>query len=65
VEVELRGASARALAGEVGGLGALVEVIEPAEVRAVLSRIAVELSRLYRPVRRRSGRKEQIGEVMS
>ena len=63
VEVELRGASARSLAGEIAGLGVAVEVIEPPEVREVLARIAEELSGLYRPSGPGSGRKERIGEV--
>jgi predicted DNA-binding transcriptional regulator YafY len=65
VEVELRGASQRSLAGEIAGLGGLMEIIEPDEVRQLLGRIATELSELYRPVGRGSGRKVRIGEVMS
>jgi predicted DNA-binding transcriptional regulator YafY len=65
VEVEFRSASQRSLAGEVAGLGGMIEVIEPAEVREVLARIAAELSELYRPAGRGSGRKVRIGEVMS
>ena len=47
VEVELRGHSARSLAAEVAGLGALVEVLDPPEVREVLAGIAGELAGLY------------------
>lgn len=49
VEVELRGASERALAGEIAGLGAMVEVLEPAAMRAQLATIAAELTALYAP----------------
>lgn len=48
VEVELRGHSIESLAAEVAGLGALVEVIGPAELRDRLATIAAELSTLYR-----------------
>jgi predicted DNA-binding transcriptional regulator YafY len=47
VEVELRGQSARALAGEIAGLGGLVEVVEPEDVRGHLAAIAAELSAVY------------------
>ena len=47
VEVEIRGHSARSLAAEVAGLGALVEVLDPPEVREVLAGIAGELMGLY------------------
>jgi predicted DNA-binding transcriptional regulator YafY len=47
VEVEVRGASMRALAGELAGFGAGVEVVEPAEVRAHLAQVGVELARTY------------------
>jgi predicted DNA-binding transcriptional regulator YafY len=57
VEVELRGASARSLAGEIAGLGGAIEVIEPAGVREVLARISEELSGLYRPAGPGSDRK--------
>ncbi len=49
VEVELRGHSARSLGAEVAGLGALVEVVDPPEVREVLAGIAGELAGLYGP----------------
>jgi predicted DNA-binding transcriptional regulator YafY len=47
VRVELRGHSERALAGELAGLGAGLEVLEPSGVRAHLGRIAGELATLY------------------
>lgn len=47
VEVELRSWSAHALAGELAGFGAMVEVIEPAEARVELWRVGEELSRVY------------------
>lgn len=47
VEVELRGHSIRALAGEVGGLGALVEVVDPPELREALAAVGAELVALY------------------
>jgi predicted DNA-binding transcriptional regulator YafY len=52
IEVELRGHSAGALAGEVAGLGAAVEVLDPEEVVEELRRVAAELHDLYlgRPV---------------
>lgn len=53
VEVEIRGPHARALAGEIAGLGADLEVLEPAEVREHLARIGAELAALYQPTGRR------------
>ena len=47
VEVELRGHSARSLAAEVAGLGAMLEVLDPPEVRESLAAIAGELAGLY------------------
>ena len=47
VEVELRGHSARSLAAEVAGLGAMLEVLDPPEVREVLATVAGELAGLY------------------
>ena len=47
VEVELRGHSARSLAAEVAGLGAMLEVLEPPEVREALAAVAGELAGLY------------------
>jgi predicted DNA-binding transcriptional regulator YafY len=47
VEVELRGHSLRALAGEVAGFGALVEVTGPPELREHLASIGAELTSLY------------------
>jgi predicted DNA-binding transcriptional regulator YafY len=47
VEVELRGHSVRALAGELGGLGAIVEVVDPPELREALAAVGAELVALY------------------
>lgn len=47
VEVLLRSASHRALAGEIAGLGDAVEVVAPDEVRTWLATVAGELGRLY------------------
>jgi predicted DNA-binding transcriptional regulator YafY len=48
VEVELRGHHVPALAGQLAGLGARVEVLEPPEVRERLAEVAGELASLYR-----------------
>jgi predicted DNA-binding transcriptional regulator YafY len=48
VEVELRGQSVRSLAGEAAGLGAMLEVLDPAELRDQLAAIGAELAELYR-----------------
>jgi predicted DNA-binding transcriptional regulator YafY len=48
VAFEVRGAHTRALAGELAGLGASVEITEPDEVRAELARLGVELVATYR-----------------
>jgi len=47
VALEIRARSAEALAGEVAGLGSLVEVLDPPEVRAHLARTGIELAELY------------------
>lgn len=47
VEVELRGHNPRSLSGEIAGLGAMVEVLEPPEVRDQLAQIGAELSARY------------------
>lgn len=47
VEVQLRGHSARSLAGEIAGIGAAVEVLDPPEVREHLAAIGAELATLY------------------
>ncbi|HEX2850743.1 MAG TPA: YafY family protein [Acidimicrobiales bacterium] len=47
VQIELRSYSAAALAVEVAGFGAAVEVIEPDEVREQLARIGRELAACY------------------
>jgi predicted DNA-binding transcriptional regulator YafY len=44
---EIRGHSVDSLAGEVAGLGALVEVHAPDELRQRLARLASELGALY------------------
>lgn len=47
VAVEIRGYSIEALAGELGGFGARIEVIEPADLRDRLATIGRELIELY------------------
>jgi predicted DNA-binding transcriptional regulator YafY len=47
VEVELRSYSEQALAGEVAGFGAAVEIVDPPAVRDRLAAIAAELSATY------------------
>jgi len=47
IEAELRGQSERSLAGEIAGLGAMVEVIEPPEIRERLAEIGAELTAIY------------------
>lgn len=47
VEVELRGWDVYSLAGQVAGLGALVEVLEPASLRERLAVLATELADVY------------------
>jgi predicted DNA-binding transcriptional regulator YafY len=47
VELELRGHSARSLAGELAGFGASLEIFDPPEVREHLARIGSELQRTY------------------
>jgi len=47
IEVELRGASVAALAGQLAGLGAVVEIVDPPEVRARLAEIGAQLLGLY------------------
>lgn len=47
VEVTLRGHSVRAIAAELAGFGALVEVVAPDELRAVLGAIGRELANAY------------------
>jgi predicted DNA-binding transcriptional regulator YafY len=47
VDVELRGHSVPALAGEIAGLGAGVEVLEPQELRDQLARLGRELTSVY------------------
>lgn len=47
VQIEIGSTNHRALAGEIAGLGGLVVIDEPEEVRVHLAEIAVELSALY------------------
>ena len=47
VELHLRGHSPRALAAELAGFGALVEVVEPDDVRQHLAEIGAELTEIY------------------
>jgi predicted DNA-binding transcriptional regulator YafY len=47
VEIEIASAHLRALAGEVAGFGASVELVDPVEVRDELRRVAAELTALY------------------
>lgn len=47
VQVELRAHSVRAIAAEIAGFGSMLEVHEPAEVRAALAGIAHELVATY------------------
>ena len=47
VEVELRGWDVVSLAGQVAGLGALVEVLDPPELRDRLATVAGELAEVY------------------
>ena len=46
-EVELRGHSERALAGELAGLGGGLEVLEPPGLRALLAQLGAELTAVY------------------
>jgi predicted DNA-binding transcriptional regulator YafY len=47
-EVELRGHSERALAGELAGLGGGLEVLEPPGLRDLLGQLGAELTAVYR-----------------
>ena len=47
IEVDIRGHSAAAIAGELGGLGSMLEVLAPVEVRSELARVGGELAALY------------------
>ena len=47
VDVEVGGSHPRALAGELAGFGAGLEVLEPPEVREILVEIAQELTATY------------------
>jgi predicted DNA-binding transcriptional regulator YafY len=49
VQVEVAGPSVEALAGELAGLGAMIEILDPPEVRQRLADVADELHRLYGP----------------
>jgi predicted DNA-binding transcriptional regulator YafY len=54
VRIEIRGHSLQSLAGEIAGLGARLEIIDPPELREELARIGAELTASYRPSRLRS-----------
>ena len=47
VEVQLRGHSARSLAGEIAGIGAAIEILDPPEVRDELATLGSALVALY------------------
>lgn len=47
VEIEVRGRSVDALAGEIAGLGAVLEVTGPPELRARLAAVGAQLTSLY------------------
>ena len=47
IEVELRSYSVRALAGELAGFGAGLEIVDPPEVRELLADIGRELAATY------------------
>jgi predicted DNA-binding transcriptional regulator YafY len=47
VEVDLRGHNVHSLAGEIAGIGAGLEILEPDELRERLAEIAAELAALY------------------
>jgi predicted DNA-binding transcriptional regulator YafY len=47
IALEIRGQSIEALAGEIAGFGALIEVVAPIEVRDQLARLGRELAALY------------------
>lgn len=49
IEVELRSWSGHTLASELASFGARVEVVDPAEVREELARLAADLMRVYGP----------------
>ncbi|WP_406279343.1 helix-turn-helix transcriptional regulator [Embleya sp. NBC_00896] len=49
IEFEVDGPSLRALAAQLAGLGAQVELLEPPEARTRLARLAVELATIYGP----------------
>lgn len=56
VPVEIRGHSIPALAGELAGFGAALEVHEPPELRGALAEIGVELTVLYQSALGERGR---------
>jgi predicted DNA-binding transcriptional regulator YafY len=47
VEVELRGHHIQSLAGDIAGLGAALEVLDPPELRRHLAQVGVELTATY------------------
>ncbi|MFC6986436.1 helix-turn-helix transcriptional regulator [Streptomyces cirratus] len=48
-EVRIDGPAHRALAAQLAGFGALIEVLDPPELRRTLARIGAELTALYEP----------------
>jgi len=56
VAIEVRGHHVEAIAGELAGFGAAVEVLEPADVRERLARIGHDLTRTYARDQRRGSR---------
>lgn len=49
IELELRGHSERALAGDLAGIGGALEVLEPAGLRHALAQVGAELVARYAP----------------
>lgn len=47
VEIELRGHHLDSLAGDVAGFGAVLEILEPPELRERLARVGSELTKMY------------------
>ena len=47
VEIELRGHHLDSLAGDVAGFGAVLEILEPAELRERLAQVGSELTNMY------------------
>ena len=47
IEVEVGSVNERALVGQIAGFGAMVEVLEPPEIRAQLAAIGAQLAEVY------------------